>query len=743
MTSRADRVASIIERRSSYLPEKMAMVEREIQARASALYSLESRRDALLQEHIDPKVTEHLQAIEFGDLQGRIRAELLVLSKLRGRFSRETLNIGVIGLMGQGKSTLLKSLSCLSDREIPAYEGAACTAVRSLVTNREGPVEVKVVFHSENTFLEEVIHPYYQALNLDPLPYSVDEFEHAALPDQMPTRATDEAIYKHLKHDYHQNLPHYRHLLSFGAEPQERSIPVDEVPSYVRQERNTHGDLESFKHLAVREVKIFCPFGNTDVGQVALVDVPGLGDSKLGDEKIMLETLGKTVDVVVFLTRPDPQRYQWRKIDTDLYDTAAQALNNLPGRAFMVINHSRRTDNLKACESLKETLNMNMVRCQIADCANLEDANQVFDEVLNYLADNILNIDEEYARQCQERLKEIQADIDVIVQASQKVFWGVDGDPSRAITEAFDDLFGTDRDGWWKDLTIAFQKLRLDFAQQAKLPADGLQNSIDAVYLNCKEEAGILTVDDSEAEIQEQIKASNPMKAYGDYRDQLRTLLSDHFSALDEGLKATTDALKKEVTEVLTRVGRLETLAEEPGCTDFIHALRTMIEKNHPDLQRLGQGLAIIDDFELSYNGLIEPQIYQHLIRLSNIQLDEEEDAEVTLKVDPGTTAELIYAALRIDYERTIARIKAALEELVYQPNIAAYARIEKFIDNIIYQKEAQRDWKKFMGRVKTQVWPEEMGRLEEESTRQQHWLTCVIRLEGANRKETISFLPD
>ena len=743
MTSRADRVADIIKRRSNYLPAKMEMVEQELHARISALNSLKFQRDTLLKEPLDSKVVDHLKAIEFGDLQDRIREELQILSKLRSRFSRDTLNIGVVGLMGQGKSTLLQSLSCLTDREIPAYEGAACTAVRSLVTNREGPVEVKVVFHSEKTFLEEVIYPYYQALKLEPLPHSIDEFEHAALTDQMPPGATDEAVYRHLKHDYHQNLSHYKCLLTFGSEPQERSIPVDEVPNYVRQERDAHGDLISFKHLAVREVKIFCPFGNADVGQVALVDVPGLGDSKLGDENIMLETLGRTVDVVVFLVRPDPQRYQWRKIDTDLYDTAAQALNNLPGRSFMVLNHSRVTNNLKACETLKETMKMDVVSRQVADCSKPEDANQVFDQVLNYLADNILSIDEEYARQCQDRLMAIQADIDGIVQAAQKVIFGVDSDSSRAIADAFEDLFGTDRDGWWKELTIAFQKLRLEFAKQAKQSANGLQNGIDAVYQNCKEEAGILSMEDPEGEIQEQIKASNPMKAYGDYRDQLRTLLSGHFSKLDEGLQATTDALKEEVAKVLVTVGRLEAVADASSGTAFIHALRTMIETQHPDLQRLGQGLAIVDDFKLSYNGLIEPQIYQHLIRLSNIQLDEDEEVDVTLKVGPGTSAELIHTALQVDYDRTVAHIKAALEELVYQPSIAAYARIERFIDNIIYHKDAQKDWKKFLRRVQTQVWPEEMGRLEQENTRQQRWLTCVSRLEGANRKETIAFLPD
>lgn len=83
MSSRAERVASIIKRRSRYLPNKMATVERELQVRALALDNLESRRRALLQEKTNPKVLDHLKAIEFGDIQERIRSELFVLSKLR------------------------------------------------------------------------------------------------------------------------------------------------------------------------------------------------------------------------------------------------------------------------------------------------------------------------------------------------------------------------------------------------------------------------------------------------------------------------------------------------------------------------------------------------------------------------------------------------------------------------------------------------------------------------------------
>jgi len=732
-SSRAERVADIIECRSRYLPTKIAIVEQALQARAYALYQLE----ALLKGKPEAPTLEPLK-LSISSIRERIRAELMVLSKLKSRFSRTTLNIGVMGLMGQGKSTLLKSLSGLTDSEIPAYEGAACTAVRSVLTHKEGTIDVKVTLHSEQTFLEEVIYPYYDSLKLESKPLSLDEFARASLSDYTFEKETDQALYRTLQQDYYQNLQHYQYLIVPGAEPHYQLIAVDEVANYVTQGRDAYGDLTTFKHLAVREVNISCPFKNPDVGKIALVDIPGLGDSKLGDERVLLETLGREVDVVLFITRPDPQRYQWRAADSDLYDRAAAALNNLAGRSFMVINHSKRTQNDKACQSLQETLRMKVVNCEIADCSNPEDANRVLDRVLDYLTDHISEIDEAYAHQSQERLLSIQQDIEVLRQATKEA-GGIQGNASRAIDDQFDDLFGTDQYGWWREMTIAFQELRFEFAKQCQSSSERLASGVDAVYKACRLEAGILTDEDSEAKIQEQIKASNPMKAYADYRDQLRTLLSDHFSHLDEGLKETTQAVKVRVAKILLEVGQLDVMADGLEGAEFLKAFRQTVERDHPDLDRLRQGLRIIDEFELSYSGLIEPQIYRYVVDLSNIQLSDEK--EPTLKVGPNTTAELILAALQIDYDRTVARIKAALEELLYQPSTAAYARIEKLIDNIIYHKDAQKDWKKFLRRVRSQVWAQEIGNLEQEQNRQQEWQTTIMQLEEVNRIDTLQFL--
>src|SRR5699024_9717578 len=81
---------------------------------------------------------ESLADFDSEGLRKEIDNALDRLDVVENRFSRKTINIGVSGRARVGKSTLLQSISGLSDEQIPTGSGVPVTAVRS------------AIFHSEN-----------------------------------------------------------------------------------------------------------------------------------------------------------------------------------------------------------------------------------------------------------------------------------------------------------------------------------------------------------------------------------------------------------------------------------------------------------------------------------------------------------------------------------------------------------------------------------------------------------------
>ena len=110
-----------------------------------------------------------------------------VLEKLRHRFERPTLNIGVVGRMRQGKSTLLQKLSGLTDVEIPAKKGGACRAFRSIIYHYYDETKAFVTFHSEDSLLKEVIHEYWKSFKWSNPPSNLDDFARTPLPPEPKT----------------------------------------------------------------------------------------------------------------------------------------------------------------------------------------------------------------------------------------------------------------------------------------------------------------------------------------------------------------------------------------------------------------------------------------------------------------------------------------------------------------------------------------------------------------------------
>ncbi|CAN1211013.1 Dynamin family protein [Tumidithrix helvetica PCC 7403] len=762
--SRSSRVAGIIASRREHIPKKIPTVFKSLNDRVALLRELVSLWENLQKSVETTELKEKLgsswvSSHELDEIYSKSKEQGHILAKLRERFERKTLNIGVVGLMGQGKSTLLKTLSGLVkdpndpsthifDDILPALAGGACTASRSVIVNTQGDIKVTVILHSEETYLNGVIYPYYDALGsylgFSSKPDSLEEFAREVFPD-LQLDPDKKAFYKRLRNDYHNSLSQYRDLIR-GGEIYLEGNSISQVRDYVMQERDSQNNLTTFKHLAVREVKISCPFSNPDVGNIALVDIPGLGDSKLGDEKVLLETLGKDVDVVLFVKRPDPSRFQWESADElSLYKSANEALNNLENRAFMVLNHSTRTDNLDACQSLQSSIShtvIKVVQAEVADCSDVVQANKVFDIILDYLTEHITKLDEEYARACQEELIAIHGKIDQILNSAKLAFSESGLDFNGVLEEKYDDLFGDDKRGWWYDIKAAFQRLRQILREQSDTEDSALKTSVEAAIKTCRDNADILTLEQAEAvsKIQDRILGSDPMQTYADYRNKFRTLLSDHFSHLDRGLKQSTENVKRQVTSILIDKGKLGYIAPNLSGTEFFLNFSQLLEKDHKDLKRLQKGIKILADFELSYSGLIEPQIYQHLAELSNIKSANEKQSEV-FSPNPQSTPDEIFLALQVEYDKAIAKIRNSLAELLTQPSWSMYARVEQFIDNIIYHEEALADWRKFLRRNRSQVWSDDIGKLERDDQRQKDWGAALNRLEASNQLSSIQFL--
>ena len=104
-TDRTSQINRILEKRKP-LVRKLTEIETSLQNLSFALNDLEKHRNQLLSLDIDGETIGRLQELNLSTIQSDISDEINALSKLRNRFSRNTLNIGVVDRARQGKSRL-------------------------------------------------------------------------------------------------------------------------------------------------------------------------------------------------------------------------------------------------------------------------------------------------------------------------------------------------------------------------------------------------------------------------------------------------------------------------------------------------------------------------------------------------------------------------------------------------------------------------------------------------------------
>jgi len=602
--SREAQINAILEQRLA-LVKKIEDAEKKLEVRFSKFCSLEELGEQIVKNLNSSKVTRNLRKLNIPETKKRVQKEIEEVCKIKLRFHREALTIGVIGQARQGKSRLLQSLTGLTFEEIPDGDLGFCTGVRSDIHHKVNKQTSGIVsFYSEQEFLDEVIRPYYERLGDKPTPTSIEDFKKNPLPAPQDESSELQTMYSHLMEDYHANLDSYSNRLRGEAT---LDITKAEIREFVAQV-DRQGD-SFFEYLAVRKVDIHCEFPNSELGRITLIDMPGLGDTRLGDEERLIKALEEDIDFVLFVRKPDVYGGDWSTDDVKLYDKARESLSNLAHRSFMILNKTvSNGSNLRLCQEFEKNIkskNIKVVQCEIADCSDKTATGEVLSQILNYLVANITRLDREYARLTQEKLEVFQQDIDNTLSEALSVLAAYDEDS----------LFEYQFQELWSKLTSGLEDLIASLKDQRELEESQFKTQIESTIAKCRSDKRIPST--SDIQVKKNLEESYRI-AFLSCSPAIRAHLSQQFLSLNGRLQHFLEGVKIEVTRVLAEEGGLSGLSTKRG-SEFLREISQLIPERRGDGQQseLRLGFQHLSAFNVSYAGIIQRQIRQHLDELT------------------------------------------------------------------------------------------------------------------------------
>ncbi|HBE19971.1 MAG TPA: hypothetical protein DDW51_20735 [Cyanobacteria bacterium UBA11367] len=761
----------------------------------STLEELESYR---LELSNDSEIAGRLKEINLASILTQINCEIEVLKNLKTRLSRPTLNIGVVGGMGQGKSRLLQSLTGLDDAVIPSGKKGVCTSALSKIfheSNLEG-VKGEVEFYNWPSFRDEVIDLYYKHLDLGAKPDKPDIFKTKAFPG-LPENKKDENyryLYGRLRREYYNNFGSYSSLLDGSIR---QLTQLEEIRKYVTQDnRDNNENRLSYNDLAVKDVRVFCQFVYQDVGKIGLVDLPGLGDDSILDVERLIKALKQDVDFVLFVRKPDITAYRgWEESDRKMFQTAREALGDFPLSkcSFMVLNkiktgnYEQERQILEFCNYFKRDLkeHLEVANCAIADCTDASEVRtEILIPVLNHLTNQIDLFYEEYWRSCKNRLVKLQREIGNQLEKAHNALEGIGQKKDLGFDLWFDNEL-------WPKLTNGLQRKLRELREKRNTKDTEFEAEVKAAVANCRSDAVIPSIDEIEMRSGE---ADSYKIAYYIYIKEIREKLSNYFKSLGRALQKLLEGVQSSVAEVLVKEANLGELTDKQEA-DFFQE----IVKQLPDeLDKLKQGFRDIQKLRGSYEDIIINWIRLHLEELapdenldpiSQHQIPQSLDLTppkpepnprlrsqieqimgtpisqaqmqeiVKLVVEPQSSfyddmntsgnmvllpnnsrSEAIRSALDSLRHKVVAKCENTLSTQLSGPNELAHTMVREFVDRVLSAQGVQTQWRIFLRKEQDKVWPG-FKQQKDYATVQQRWQQLANLAVDANKPDALRLL--
>ncbi len=748
----ANDVDIIIQRRN----EKVEIIRKQnehIEEICSGLNKLQEQKDKMLNNNKLKLSNESLECIQQIDLhsfqlkQAKLRE---AFRNIEERFSRKTINIAVIGGARQGKSKLLQTISGLSNEVIPAFDTSDCTGATSMIKNvKGGTLRADITFKKEvdmiqcvQRYLDEIIgkdekkiSSFQEIARLD-----IDEIKRKIASDAQIARL--EHLEKYIK--YFDEWSPYVGKHVTVTEP-------EEIKTFVAQHNGkSEGspDREDYyKYLAVEKAEISCEFNYADAGKIVLQDTIGLGDTSLGIEKAMLDTVAKDSDAAIIIKRPEVGTGKFDDDDRKLY---CKLEENFKGRnmgkwLFWLINETDKDtiygNNHDRCEAVEAKIRKftGLAGHDIVNVADTEKVNNQFlHMVLSTLTANMDAID----RGLVTDLNNMAASLHHEYENIQKIIQGILTSEVKNIINVTE--FVDKR--WYSFYNQKLMRKLKEYRNKWKGESGKKCKPFQKCIENILEDAKKCVPDINELE--EELKGGGDHGATSVYEyhlDKMRTDFTEKFLDIDEEI---FDKMINEIKEDIVNIfaeddgGRMKYIVPVdenlPRAEWLSYAVIDQIFKK--DIYRqFKTAFNVLTNFKLTVRGFL-----MHKVRFCSQRLESENNRNrPDFLGNTSKQANEAYKNLYVGIKETCEELDEELSGIYTDPNRIFSSVITEFYDRLSFSSVMERTgaeglWKSLYYENCPYVWGEEFNDVNEMSDIYSEWESLKTELGKYSKQDFV-----
>jgi energy-coupling factor transporter ATP-binding protein EcfA2 len=216
-------------------------------------------------------------------LSDKIAGQVEGINGIKSRAFRKTVNVGVVGRTGSGKSTFLQVVTELPADVIPRGDGLKpTTAARSRFLHDRSRREAEITMLTWDEFRDRYIAPLHEEAKCPGEPpaskkgFLAHDYERLLATtrqrqDTGEKPTAQEVLVRLIRAQ--RSFGSYEELLGTGKRP----VPLEELRPYVAYPEDRQGPDHPYH--AVKDVEVFHPF-IVDIENLALVDLPGAGETQ-------------------------------------------------------------------------------------------------------------------------------------------------------------------------------------------------------------------------------------------------------------------------------------------------------------------------------------------------------------------------------------------------------------------------------------------------------------------------------